>query len=157
MLKNGLVKLRKKHNCYSTSSAEQTSAVAVAFAKTLKPGDVLALFGQLGAGKTTFVKAIAQEITGIAANAVNSPTFQYLNIYPGSTPFYHFDLYRLRGAEDFLSMGFEELFYSGGICCIEWAERIQNILPPNVIRVSIHYVGEDIRKIYFEEPISCPQ
>lgn len=136
---------------YRTSSAEETMQVAAEIAKTLKPGDVLAFFGDLGAGKTTFIKAIAEEITGIAATAINSPTFQYLNIYQGKHPFYHFDLYRLQGAEDFLTMGFEEMFYQNGICCIEWAERIRDILPPNAISISITHIASNIRTIHLKE------
>ncbi|MBS0654297.1 MAG: tRNA (adenosine(37)-N6)-threonylcarbamoyltransferase complex ATPase subunit type 1 TsaE [Verrucomicrobia bacterium] len=132
---------------YYASSIEETHSIACSIAKELKPGDILAFFGQLGAGKTTFIKAIAKEIVGISEHAVSSPTFQYLNIYQGEPPLYHFDLYRLRGAEDFLDMGFDECLEQHGICCIEWAERIHAILPPKTISISMTHVGDNIRTI----------
>lgn len=132
---------------YRSSSIEETTEIARTLANRLKPGDVLAFFGELGAGKTTFIKAVAQAASGISEHAVSSPTFQYLNIYQGSLPFFHFDLYRLHGVEDFLSMGFEECFQQNGICCIEWAERISDILPPNTISISMAHIEDTIRTV----------
>jgi tRNA threonylcarbamoyladenosine biosynthesis protein TsaE len=136
---------------YRSSSVEETTEIASTLAKKLKAGDVLAFFGQLGAGKTTFIKTVAQAITGISEHAVSSPTFQYLNIYQGNLPFFHFDLYRLQGVEDFLSMGFDECFHQNGICCIEWAERICDILPSNTISVSMAHIEDTIRTIEVKE------
>ncbi len=78
---------------------------------------------------------------------VCSPTFTYLNIYKGPIDIYHFDLYRLRDEDEFLSMGFDEFFTADGICCIEWSERIQSILPENCIKVYLTHAGGDKRRI----------
>jgi tRNA threonylcarbamoyladenosine biosynthesis protein TsaE len=144
MLKNGSVKLSKKVN----KSLEETACYAREFAKSLKKGDVVAFFGDLGSGKTTFIRYLASELAKIAPESVNSPTFQYLNIYHGpSLSIYHFDLYRLKSASDFLALGFEEMLEGEGIACIEWAERIADILPERTISVAITHVAESERMI----------
>jgi tRNA threonylcarbamoyladenosine biosynthesis protein TsaE len=130
-----------------TSSASETFAEGVTLGKNLQPNAVLAFFGDLGAGKTTLIKGIVSGATGLSPDTVTSPTFTYLQIYPGNTPVYHFDLYRLRTAADFLSLGFSEYFKAGGICCIEWSERIEDILPPGTLRISLKHVGEEQREI----------
>ena len=83
------------------------------------------LFRRAAAGKTTFIKGLIHAAAQIASSEVQSPTFNYLNIYEGRKTIYHFDLYRLRDRDEFLSMGFDEFFDAGGICCIEWSERIE--------------------------------
>jgi tRNA threonylcarbamoyladenosine biosynthesis protein TsaE len=95
----------------------------------------------LGAGKTTFVQGIA---LGLCINeSVQSPTFNYLNIYQGTFPLYHFDLYRMKGPSDFFSMGFEEYFDSNGITVIEWAERLAETLPPRAISIHFSHDGNE--------------
>jgi tRNA threonylcarbamoyladenosine biosynthesis protein TsaE len=131
---------------YYAKSLEETQKIARDFAKTLQKGSIVAFFGDLGAGKTTFIRSL------VSARAcdeafVNSPTFQYLNIYPASPPIYHFDLYRLQGVDDFLSLGFEEYLEDTNICCIEWAERIDTLLPKKTTCVRIQHVDETTRKI----------
>lgn len=121
--------------------------MARAFAAKLSPGTTVALFGDLGAGKTTFVKGMVAELCEIDSREVSSPTFNYLNIYLGPHPVYHFDLYRLRSSEEFLAMGFEEQLSADGICCIEWAERISSILPEDVVRIYISHAESGTRKI----------
>lgn len=121
-------------------SLEETQNVAKDFAKNLLPGDVVAFFGEMGAGKTTFIKAIGKAL-GIPENHISSPTFQYLSIYKAPMPLFHFDLYRLKSVEDFLALGFEELFYKNGIACVEWSERILPILPERTIKVLLEHSG----------------
>jgi len=133
-----------------TSSAEETFECAQAFAKTLKVPAVICLFGDLGAGKTTFVKGLAAGIGAASHSTVNSPTFQYLNIYSGTVPLYHFDLYRLKSTDDFVLLGFDE-FFGQGIVCIEWAEKIKAIIPKNAIKITLSYEGEG-RKIEIAIP-----
>ncbi len=135
-----------------TTSAEETIAWGKELAKELRPGAVVCLFGDLGAGKTTLIKGIVEAVTGNNADSVCSPTFSYLNIYPGPCPVYHFDLYRLQDAEDFISMGFEEYLLGEGICCVEWSERIETILPSHCLKISLEYGGEEERKIHYEVP-----
>jgi tRNA threonylcarbamoyladenosine biosynthesis protein TsaE len=98
----------------------------------------LCFFGDLGSGKTTFIKGLVEEASGVSSHEVNSPTFSYLNIYSGPRgTVYHFDLYRLRDVDEFLSMGFDEYMDAGGICCIEWSERIAQLLPAQFIKITM--------------------
>jgi tRNA threonylcarbamoyladenosine biosynthesis protein TsaE len=132
-----------------THSAEETLRFGAAFGAALKPNSILCLFGELGAGKTTFVKGIVQGVSGVSPSQVVSPTFVYLNIYENV---YHFDLYRLHDYDEFLSLGFEEYFFAGGICCIEWSERIAPIIPEGAIRVTLSHLMEESREICISEP-----
>lgn len=150
---------------YISHSAEETIALGLALGKRLPRNSVVCFHGDLGAGKTTFIKGVVAGVTGDSRELVNSPTFVYLNIYEGKAiglisadspaaikpivgkNVYHFDLYRLRDAEDFLSMGFEEMFSLGGVCCIEWSERIAPLLPLDRIDVVMTHEGENRRKI----------
>lgn len=115
-------------------------------------GSVVALFGDLGAGKTHLVKGLAWGFAGIDPGAVQSPTFIHLNIYQGKGVVYHFDLYRMSNAEDFLSMGFDDYLFRNGLCCIEWAERIQPILPRDTITICLSHLGCDRRLIEIPLP-----
>ncbi len=132
------------------SSLEETHLVAKALGESLKTASCLVFFGDLGAGKTTFIKELASLLADIDPSEVVSPTFQYLNIYKGRTTVYHFDLYRLRSSEDFLLMGFEELFTPNGVTCIEWAEKISDIIPESAISVTIRVLEEGKRSIQIE-------
>jgi tRNA threonylcarbamoyladenosine biosynthesis protein TsaE len=121
-----------------------------AFASRLSPGSVLGLYGDLGSGKTTFVQGLAQGL-GIC-EPLQSPTFVFLNHYSGTIPLFHFDLYRMKGVQDFLGLGFEEYFSSGGICAIEWSERIASLLPRDTWHITFSY--EDFgRKVSFLEAL----
>lgn len=133
---------------YISNSAASTQAFGRAFGQQLPPNSIVCFFGDLGAGKTTFIKGLAAGILAGSENEVNSPTFTYLNVYRGPiTTLYHFDLYRLRDADEFMSMGFDEMFYAGGICCIEWSEKIAALLPQEAICVSLTHLGETSRQI----------
>lgn len=122
--------------------------LAKAFGRELSPNAVLLFYGDLGAGKTTFIKGLVAGITDSARQEVNSPTFTYLNIYKGpKMHVYHFDLYRLRDVDEFLSMGFDEMFDAGGVCCVEWAERISKIPLKEVFHVECSHIDEGTRKI----------
>lgn len=103
--------------------------------------------GDLGAGKTTFIKGLAAAVAGCSPEDVNSPTYVYLNIYEGPQTVYHFDLYRLRDVDEFLGMGFDEYLFAGGVCCLEWSERIESLLPANCIRVVMKNTGNHSREI----------
>ncbi len=116
------------------------------FAEALA-NDIIALTGDLGAGKTTLIKGMFEDNQDIVA----SPTFTYLNIYPRNPPVYHFDLYRISCATHFLSMGFEEYFEKEGICLIEWAENIWDLLPAKASFIKITHLDESSRKIIYEK------
>jgi len=128
-------------------SAAETLALGSAFGKQLPPNSVVFFHGDLGAGKTTFIKGVVAGAAGVAESEVTSPTFAYLNIYRGAKTVYHFDLYRLRDADEFLAMGFDEVFDAGGICCIEWAEKIASLDIPQAIHVTLTHVEDGVRRI----------
>lgn len=132
---------------YVTGSDEETIALGRKIGKILPANSIVCLFGELGAGKTTFIKGLAAGAAGWDRDQVSSPTFVYLNIYQGTKTVYHFDLYRLRDADEFLSMGFDEYFFAGGICCLEWSEKIEAILPHDCIRVFFKHAGNNRREI----------
>lgn len=121
--------------------------IAKNFARQLSANSVVCFYGDLGAGKTTFIKGLASALSGCSPQEVNSPTFVYLNIYEGNRIVFHFDLYRLDSESEFLSMGFEETFCANGICCIEWAEKIESLIPPHAIHVLIQHAPNNSRKI----------
>lgn len=130
-----------------TYSAEETFQLGLRLGQSLPPSSVVAFFGNLGAGKTTFIKGLASGITGVPADGFSSPTFNYLNIYEGKKTLYHFDLYRLTSIQQFQEMGFDEYFDEEGVCCVEWAERITEILPEDAIKVYMKHVGNNHRSI----------
>jgi tRNA threonylcarbamoyladenosine biosynthesis protein TsaE len=130
-----------------STSPETTQESGRILGSQLNKNDIVAFFGDLGAGKTTFIKGLVEEVNGTCKNDVTSPTFVYMNIYAGSVDLYHFDLYRLKDEKQFMHMGFEEYLSNDGICLIEWAEKIKSNLPKNVIAISITHMGENKRKI----------
>lgn len=149
MLKAGLKKTKKlplMKPDFISSSQEETEGLGTKLANGLSPSSVLAIQGDLGAGKTTLIKGLAAKLTNVDPANVNSPTFNYLNIYQGPITLYHFDLYRLKDEKDFFKMGFLE-FLSGGVCCIEWPERILKILPKETIWVHLKYQNDQKRHI----------
>jgi len=118
-----------------THSPEETRALAAEIAGELRPGTVIALHGDLGAGKTCFIQGLAEAL-GID-EPVNSPTYTILGEYQGRMPLHHIDLYRLSGPAEVLGLGLEEYFEAGGITAIEWAERAEGLLPPDLLHVRI--------------------
>jgi len=128
-----------------TNSYKETINEGKKLAKSLKKGSIVGLFGELGSGKTTLIKGIVQAFC--PSNEVNSPTFTYLNIYSSKIPIYHFDLYRIKNKNHFFAMGFEEYFTNDGLCLIEWAENIKDILPKDVIIIKIKHLSENKRSI----------
>jgi tRNA threonylcarbamoyladenosine biosynthesis protein TsaE len=129
----------------TTISYEETLALGARFAKVLKAGDIVCLFGDLGAGKTAFTKGIA---TGLKMDPheVHSPTFVLLSVHEGKIPLYHFDLYRI-GADELYNIGYEEFFYGKGIAVIEWSERLGELTPKDHWHVELKHAGEDRRSI----------
>lgn len=140
---------------YLSHSPEETLQLGFEFGQTLKANDVVCLIGELGAGKTTFIKGLVAGAAHYPSEKVQSPTFVYLNIYKGEKVIYHFDLYRLKDTEAFLSMGFEDYLMEGGICCVEWSERISSLLPSTCLFVTLRHVAEDKRQISMEAPANA--
>lgn len=135
-----------------THSSEETHNLGKSFGQSLKNGDVVAFFGDLGAGKTTFIRGLVEGTGCPDARSVSSPTFTFLNIYSGEKTVYHFDLYRLPREEEFFAAGFDEYLQADGICCIEWAEKIPASLPQTAIRVTFQYLEEGSRQIEIARP-----
>lgn len=128
-----------------TNSPDETKAFAVALAKELKPGAVLALHGELGSGKTCFVQGLAGAL-GVK-EIVNSPTYTIINEYRGRIRLNHVDLYRLKSETDVSGVGLEELLEGDGITAIEWPEQAASILPKNTIHVHFEFIDAKRRKI----------
>lgn len=129
-----------------SNSIEETIAFGKEFGAKLKPGDVLCLEGDLGAGKTHFVKGVAS-FFGVKEEQVSSPTFTLINEYNGTIPIYHFDCYRLKSEQEALEIGAEEYFYGDGISIVEWPQKIGNLLPPESVWINITHAGEHKREI----------
>ena len=130
---------------YLSKSAQETMALGETFAKGLKTGAVVLLKGEMGAGKTVFVKGMAKAL-GITER-ITSPTYAYMNDYDGVL--YHYDCYRLTSGEDAEGLGLTDYFYADGICVIEWSENIADVLPKNTVTVTIEKVSENERRIEF--------
>jgi tRNA threonylcarbamoyladenosine biosynthesis protein TsaE len=131
-----------------SNSVEETIRIAREFAAVVHSGDVICLAGDLGAGKTHFVKGFV-EAFGLSGNVVTSPTFTIINEYDGTVPVYHFDCYRLEAAEEALEIGAEEYLYGTGVCIIEWPERIKDILPKHSKWITIKTISPESREILF--------
>ena len=132
-----------------TKSAKETYELARSMGEEIRPGEVICLIGDLGTGKTVFSQGFAAGL-GVT-DIVNSPTFTIVQVYEsGRLPLYHFDVYRIGDPEEMFEIGFEEYVYGDGVCLIEWADIIEDILPKEYIRVNIDKDmenGTDVRKI----------
>ena len=122
-------------------------AAAHEFIENMGNAHVFAFYGKMGAGKTTFVKAICEEL-GVE-DVITSPTFAIINEYEGDETIYHFDFYRIKKLEEVYDMGYEDYFYSGALCFIEWPELIEEILPDDAVRVSIIEQQDGSRLVKF--------
>jgi len=132
---------------FLSRSPKDTIAFAAGFARRLKAGDILALAGNLGSGKTTFTKGIAKGLAVKEYKYVNSPTFVLIKEYKGRIPLYHFDLYRLGAVKDIEDVDCDGYFFGRGICVIEWADKCGPLLPKKYIRVEFKIKGETEREI----------
>jgi len=126
-------------------SESETDRLGALLADVLESGTVVALVGNLGAGKTRLVRAVAIA-AGVDPREINSPTFVLVHEYEGRWPIYHFDTYRLQNPDEFLDLGAQDYFASGGICFVEWADRVPQTLPVDHLRIEIETIGETERK-----------
>ena len=132
-------------------SLDHIHEAAREFIAAMGDNTVFALYGKMGAGKTTFVKALCQEL-GVE-DVVTSPTFAIINEYRSDIAgelIYHFDFYRIKKLEEVYDMGYEDYFYSGALCFIEWPELIEELLPGNTVRVTIEELEDGSRKLTME-------
>ena len=129
---------------------EQIREAAREFVRHIGSRTVFAFYGKMGAGKTTFVKAVCEEL-GVE-DVITSPTFAIVNEYRSASdlPIYHFDFYRIKKLEEVYDMGYEDYFYSGALCFIEWPELIEELLPVDAVRVTIEEQPDGSRSVRFE-------
>ena len=133
---------------YVTHGPEETEALGQRLAEHLQAGDVIAYYGDLGAGKTAFTRGLAQGL-GIK-EPVTSPTYTIVNEYlQGRLPLFHFDMYRLGSADELFDIGWEDYLERGGVCAVEWSENVEEALS-GAIRVQISHLGESDRQIIIE-------
>ncbi len=133
-------------------SLEKIQEAAREFVASMGDNTVFAFYGKMGAGKTTFIKTVCQEL-GVTDN-ITSPTFAIVNEYRSDLAgelIYHFDFYRIKKLDEVYDMGYEDYFYSGAICFIEWPELIEDLLPGNTIKVSIEEVENGTRMLTMED------
>ena len=133
---------------YNTHSESETEALGRTFATTLPDGAVIALYGELGCGKTAFVRGMAQGM-GIDA-LVNSPTFTIVNEYAGQRSLFHFDMYRLGGADELYDIGWEDYLSRGGVCAVEWSENVPGAFEGNEVVIRFEKLSDTDRAITIE-------
>jgi tRNA threonylcarbamoyladenosine biosynthesis protein TsaE len=132
---------------FTARNEHDTDRLGAALASALPPGTVIGLIGTLGAGKTRLVQAVAAAL-GVPRGNVTSPTFVLVNEYAGGRlPIYHFDTYRLKDDDEFLNLGPDEYFDSAGLTFVEWADRVDNLLPADRIEIEIEVTGETTRRM----------
>lgn len=130
---------------FTSNSEADTEAIGAEFARDLPKGSVIAMYGDLGAGKTAFVRGMAR---GLGLNAhVNSPTFTIVNEYPGERELIHFDMYRLSSSDELFDIGWEDYLARGAICAVEWSENVSDAFFGDEIKVTIEKTGDASRRI----------
>lgn len=149
-----LNQLQKMTMKKETSTPEETKELAISLAKEAKAGDIILLHGDLGVGKTVFSQGFAQGLK--IEEPIQSPTFTILQEYDeGTLPFYHFDVYRISDPEEMYEIGFQDYLYGNGVCLIEWASKVEELLPEKVIEIKIEKnleKGFDYRMITITYP-----
>ncbi len=136
-----------------THNPEETEAVGEKLARDLRSGDVVGLYGGLGAGKTCLVRGLARGLE--SSGPVSSPTFTLLNEYPGRLPLYHFDLYRIATPVEVEDLGFEEYIAGPGVCVVEWAEKAGILLPTGHWKIKFEIRGKKSRTITIIPPLGA--
>ena len=134
-------------------SLEEIHEAARQFVEAMGDNTVFAFYGKMGAGKTTFIKAVCEELS--VEDVVTSPTFAIVNEYRSDSTgelIYHFDFYRIKKLEEVYDMGYEDYFYCGAVCFIEWPELIEELLPGDAVKVTIDEQADGTRLLVLQEP-----
>lgn len=131
-----------------TRNEGETFKLGSLIGKDLKPGDIIALDGDLGAGKTQFSKGIAEGLE--VQDYITSPTFTIVNQYDGRLPLYHFDVYRIDDINEMYEIGFDEYLFGEGVCVIEWAQMVRDLLPDKIIKIFIKKIDDETREFDIE-------
>lgn len=132
---------------FKSAGVDETTRFGERLGTLLSPGDVIALTGELGAGKTTLVKGIVRGLDVTDMRAVKSPTFALVHKYEGRMPVYHFDAYRLEDAREMLDIGSDEMIYGNGVAIVEWADKVVGCLPKEYLKITLTAVSENERSI----------
>ncbi len=132
----------------NSNSPDETIDIAKEYSRTVNSGEVVCLYGELGSGKTHFVRGFVQGF-GISGDVVTSPTFTIINEYDGDTPIFHFDCYRLEHYREAVEIGAEEYLHGNGVCIVEWPDRISELLPPDAIKITLNVLDKEKREIIF--------
>lgn len=130
-----------------THSPEDTRELGIKIGRFCQAGDVIALDGDLGAGKTCLIQGLAEGLGVSKKSYVRSPTFTILNVHNGHLPLYHFDLYRLSNLDELEEIGYREYIYGDGVSALEWASNVEGAIPEECLRIAIKRVGEEEREI----------
>ena len=131
----------------TTTSPQETFETGRALAPHLQPGDVVGLYGELGAGKTQLIKGICDG-SGCPDDVVHSPTFTIVNEYHAAElTIFHFDAYRVERLSEFYDLGYEDYFFGDGICLVEWADRVESLLPSDALRIQLRHLGASKRTL----------
>ena len=130
-----------------SKSTSETIRLGRSIGSRLRAGDVVALMGELGAGKTQLIKGLATGAGVGKPTYVSSPSFTLINEYPGRVPFYHIDLFRLESQKEAEGLGLEDYLHAGGITAIEWADKIPSLLPEEMLSIHIVYTGKKTRSV----------
>ncbi|GAN33807.1 MAG: tRNA (adenosine(37)-N6)-threonylcarbamoyltransferase complex ATPase subunit type 1 TsaE [Candidatus Brocadia sp. AMX2] len=139
--------MKKKELIVKSVSVEETVRFGKKLGMLLSPGDVIALEGELGAGKTTLVKGIVQGLGITDRRVVKSPTFSLVHKYKGRISVYHFDAYRLEDTQEMLDIGSDEMIYGNGVAIVEWADKVSGCLPREYLKITLTAVSESERKM----------
>lgn len=135
---------------FSSHSVEETEALGERLARLARPGTVMAMRGDLGAGKTAFARGVARGLS--VSETITSPTYTLVNEYEGAMPFYHIDAYRLSGADEFELLDAAAYLYGRGLCLVEWSERVERALPRDACTISIIAAPDGRREICLDCP-----
>jgi tRNA threonylcarbamoyladenosine biosynthesis protein TsaE len=133
-------------------SEAETDRLGTVLASVIEPGTVIGLSGPLGAGKTRLVRAVAAAL-GVDPRAISSPTFVLVHEYEGRIPVFHFDAYRLGGPEPFEALGVADYWDAGGVCLVEWADLVRDVLPDSAWSIRIEPTGLETRRVWLVAPI----
>ena len=142
--------MRNKRIEIITHSPEETKALGQKIGQQLEPGAVIALTGELGSGKTVLVQGLAAGLEVPADYYITSPTFTFINEYPGRHPFYHADLYRIENRDDLDEIGLFEIIHGEGITAIEWADRLQEDISAEYLDIHLEIVDDETRKFFID-------
>ncbi len=136
-----------------SKSVLKTRQIGEMLGRRLKEGDVVALYGDLGAGKTCITQGIMKGLN-VSAKKITSPTFVLMNVYNGRMPVYHFDVYRMANTDEMIGLGYEEYFCGDGVSIVEWADKIEKLLPYDCIRIKMSVKGKNERQIKVKTTLS---